>query len=231
MKIVAFAPIKLKNERLAEKNIKKFSNGKPLCYYLLNTLVQVKEIDEVYVFCSDHSLQQYIPKSVRFLRRDILLDGNQAKGQEIALAFAQQIDADIFLMTHVTAPFLAAQTITDAISAITTEGHDSAFTVEKKQEFFWSNGRPLNYDLTNIPRTQDLVPLYQETTGLYAYERDIILKHKRRIGFSPKLLEISAIEAIDIDYPEDFMIADAINSFAMQNQTLPNLLATKHIDQ
>lgn len=43
MKVVAVVPIKLNNERLKNKNIKKFDNGEPLCTYLLNTLKKVKK--------------------------------------------------------------------------------------------------------------------------------------------------------------------------------------------
>ena len=47
MKIVAVVPMKLNNTRLPQKNTKPFHNGKPLCHYILSTLLQVEEIDEV----------------------------------------------------------------------------------------------------------------------------------------------------------------------------------------
>ena len=53
MKTVAVVPMKLNNRRLPQKNTKSFSNGKPLCYYILHTLLQVKQIEEVYVYCSN----------------------------------------------------------------------------------------------------------------------------------------------------------------------------------
>ena len=47
MKIVAIVPMKLNNTRLPQKNTKAFTNGKPLCYYILNTLLKIDRIDEV----------------------------------------------------------------------------------------------------------------------------------------------------------------------------------------
>jgi len=35
MKTVAVVPMKLNNSRLPNKNIKEFTNGKPLCHYIL----------------------------------------------------------------------------------------------------------------------------------------------------------------------------------------------------
>lgn len=47
MKTVAVVPMKLNNRRLPNKNIKSFTNGKPLSYYILSTLLIVGGIDEV----------------------------------------------------------------------------------------------------------------------------------------------------------------------------------------
>ena len=55
-KIVAIVPMKLNNQRLPQKNTKAFTNGKPLCYYILSKLLKIEKIDEVYVYCSQHGL-------------------------------------------------------------------------------------------------------------------------------------------------------------------------------
>ena len=39
MKIIAIVPMKLNNRRLPQKNTKSFTNGKPLCHYILSTLL------------------------------------------------------------------------------------------------------------------------------------------------------------------------------------------------
>ena len=52
MKTVAIVPMKLNNRRLPQKNTKSFTNGKPLCHYILSTLLTVEGVDEVYVYCS-----------------------------------------------------------------------------------------------------------------------------------------------------------------------------------
>ena len=49
MKTVAIVPMKLNNRRLPQKNTKSFTNGKPLCHYILSTLLTVEGVDEVYV--------------------------------------------------------------------------------------------------------------------------------------------------------------------------------------
>ena len=52
MKVALFIPIKLNNQRLPGKNIMDLA-GRPVCDYLFQTVSQLKEIDERYVYCSD----------------------------------------------------------------------------------------------------------------------------------------------------------------------------------
>ena len=102
------------------------------------------------------------------------------------------------------------ESIKKGIDAVINNGYDSSFAAKKLQDFLWKDGVPFNYDLDNIPRTQDLPPLYEETIGFYIYKNNIINDLNRRIGNNPYIVEVSAIESVDIDEAEDFMIADAI---------------------
>lgn len=210
MKIVAIVPMKLNNTRLPQKNTKSFTNGKPLCYYILHTLLKIDKIDEVYVYCSNEKIKDYIPQGVRFLKRSATLDTDTTSMNEVLAAFAKDVPADIYVMTHTTAPFISAESIEKGLDAVLSGMNDSAFAAKKLQDFLWKNGTPFNYSLDNIPRTQDLDPLYEETSGFYIYERYVIEDMGRRIGQSPFIVEVNEIEAVDIDEKEDFEIADAI---------------------
>ena len=210
MKIVAIVPMKLNNTRLPQKNTKSFTNGKPLCYYILHTLLKIDKIDEVYVYCSNEKIKDYIPQGVRFLKRSATLDTDTTSMNEVLAAFAKDVPADIYVMTHTTAPFISAESIEKGLDAVLSGMNDSAFAAKKLQDFLWKNGTPFNYSLNNIPRTQDLDPLYEETSGFYIYERYVIEDLGRRIGQSPYIVEVNEIEAVDIDEKEDFEIADAI---------------------
>lgn len=210
MKIVAVVPMKLNNRRLPQKNTKKFTNGKPLCYYILSTLLTVDSIDEVYVYCSNPEIKEYIPEGVKFLKRSATLDLDSTKMNEVLSCFAKDVQADIYVMTHTTAPFISKQSIEQGISAVVGGEYDSSFAAKKLQDFLWMNNKPFNYELDNIPRTQDLPMLYEETSGFYIYENEVMTKYNRRIGECPYIVEVGEIESIDIDEAEDFLIADAI---------------------
>lgn len=210
MKTVAVVPMKLNNRRLPQKNTKSFTNGKPLCHYILSTLLIVDGIDEVYVYCSNPDIQEYIPEGVKYLKRSETLDQDTTKMNEVLQSFAKDISADIYVMTHTTAPFIKKESIKKGLDAVMSGKYDSAFAAKKLQEFLWKDGVPFNYALDNIPRTQDLPALYEETSGFYIYKNEVMTKLNRRIGEKPFIVEVGEIESVDIDEPEDFMIADAI---------------------
>lgn len=210
MKTIAIVPMKLNNRRLPQKNTKSFTNGKPLCYYILSTLISVRGVDEVYVYCSNPDIQEFIPEGVKYLQRSTSLDQDSTKMNEVLQCFAKDVPADIYVMTHTTAPFIKAESIEKGLNAVLSGEYDSSFAAKKLQDFLWKDKVPFNYELNNIPRTQDLPPLYEETSGFYIYKAEVITKLNRRIGDKPYIVEVGEIESTDIDEPEDFAIADAI---------------------
>ena len=213
MKIVAVVPMKLNNRRLPQKNTKSFTNGKPLCNYILSTLLEIEEIDEVYVYCSNPDIRDFIPDGVTYLSRSSELDQDTTKMNEVLKCFAKDVPADIYVMTHTTAPFIKKTSIEKGLLAVKNGEYDSSFAAKKLQDFLWKDGVPFNYELDNIPRTQDLPALYEETSGFYIYRNEVMTKMNRRIGNKPFIVEVGEMESIDIDETEDFVIADAIYNF------------------
>ena len=124
MKTVAVVPMKLNSRRLPQKNIKPFSNGRPLCCYILETLCGIDKIDEVYVYCSEESIKTYLPPKVTLLKRDRSLDQDTTKMNEILKSFAEEVYADVYIMTHTTAPFITKESIMKGWKAVTEEKFD-----------------------------------------------------------------------------------------------------------
>ena len=164
MKTVAFVPIRLNSQRVAGKNLRPL-DGSPLMCHILKTLTEVEGIDEVYVFCSDEGIRALLPEGVRLLLRDPSLDSDTTLGREIYDSFTARVGADLYILAHATSPFIRAATLADALGKVRSGEYDSAFSAEKIQTFAWFEGRPLNYALDNIPRTQTIEPVYIETSG------------------------------------------------------------------
>lgn len=209
MKVVSFIPIKLNNQRLPGKNLLPL-NGKPTCQYIFDTINAVGKIDEKYVYCSDESIKEYMPDGLTFLERDTYLDGFQVKGLEIIDYFVRDVDADIYVLTHVTQPFTKSESISKALDKVISGEYDSAFSAVALQDYMWMNGKPFNYDMKNIVRTQDLEPIYMETGAFFIFRKEVFTELGQRIGNKPYIYEIDQFEAVDIDTAEDFEFAKAV---------------------
>ena len=216
MKVVSFIPIKLNNQRLPGKNTM-ILNGRPLCDYIFKTISSVDAIDEKYVYCSDETIKPYISpysdRGLKFLKRDPYLDGFQIKGLEIIERFIEDVDADIYVITHVTQPFTKPESISNALKRVMSGDYDSAFSAVVLQDYMWMNGKPLNYDVKDVVRTQDLEPMYMETGAFFIFRKDVYTKLGQRIGEKPYIYEIDRFEAVDIDTKEDFEFAKVIASY------------------
>ena len=198
MKTVAFVPIRLNSQRVEGKNLRRLG-GEPLMCHILETLLRTERIDEVYVYCSNEEIRPLLPEGVKLLRRAEELDRDTTLGREIYDAFTAEVEADYYVLAHATSPFIRPKTIDDALEK-----------VEKIQTFAWYEGRPLNYSPDNVPRTQTLEPVYIETSAFFIFPRELWCERHRRIGDRPYMAVVDRIEGLDIDYPEDFAMAEVI---------------------
>ena len=206
MKTVALVPIKLNSQRLLHKNILPIA-GHPLCWHICSSLIKAKGIDKVYVYCSDEEVKKYLPEGTLFKQREKWLDKDLVKGFDIYRSFINEVDADVYVLAHTTSPFIKVSSIENALSHILNGENDSAFSAERIQTFAWYQGKPINYDLNDVPRTQDMEPIWVETSAFFMFKKEIFTVYNRRIGFSPFIQEVSGIEALDIDEKKDYELA------------------------
>ncbi len=184
MKTVAFVPIRLNSRRVEGKNLR-LLGGRPLMTYILDTLRDCERIDETYVYCSDPDIARHLPDGVKFLRRDPALDSDSTLGEEIYDAFTREVDADIYVLAHATSPFIRRATVDDAVARVGSGEYDSAFSAERIQTFAWYEGRTLNYSPERVPRTQDLEPVFVETSAFFVFRREVWRDMRRRIASAP----------------------------------------------
>lgn len=210
MKTAIFVPIKLNSQRLKNKMLLPIGK-KLLCQHIFNTLINVKKnlnIDiDVYCFCSDEKIKEYLPNDIIFIKRDSSLDSNETKGIDIYNSFINIVDSDIYCLCHATSPFIKMESIIKGLNKLINEDYDSSFSVSKLQTFTWFKNKPLNYDFTNVVRTQEIEPIFWETSAFYIFKKEILKKHKRRIGFKSFMVETDKVESIDIDNIEDYELA------------------------
>ena len=215
LSVVAFMPMRHSSERVVGKNYRDF-NGRPLFHHMLNTLLDVPEVEKV-VIDTDSPLiieqcAEQFPDVVCIERPERLLGGDVPM-TDILEYDAGQFPSDWYLQTHSTNPLLRPETINRAISELgsSLDEHDSLFSVTRLQtRLYDKHGNPINHDPSTLLRTQDLPPVYEENSNIYVFSAAQIAAG-RRIGERPLLFEIDPLEAVDIDEEADFTIAEMLH--------------------
>jgi N-acylneuraminate cytidylyltransferase len=90
------------------------------------------------------------------------------------------------------------------------QGHDSINTASLIKKHLWLGDRPINYDPMNRPNTQLLPYIFALNYAINIISRYHMLEYSDFIGRNPKLFVVPDIEAIDIDTPEDWQMAEAL---------------------
>ncbi len=209
--------MKANSQRVKGKNFRPLQ-GRPLFRWILDSLLAVEEIDQVVINTDARAIlaENGLTDSDRVTIRDRKpeLCGDTVSMNRILADDIAACPADTYLMTHTTNPLLTPATIRAALAryqAGLAEGTaDSLFTVNKTQtRFYRADASPVNHDPANLIQTQDLEPWYEENSNLYIFSRASFAVTDARIGRAPLLHEMDRLEAIDIDTPEDWMLAEA----------------------
>ncbi|GLS26966.1 cytidylyltransferase domain-containing protein [Marinibactrum halimedae] len=214
-KIIALMPLKANSSRVPGKNFKSL-HGKPLFRWMLDKLLICEEIAQVIINTdAQKELEEAgLPDSSKLLIRD---RKQELCGDEVSMNLVIQddvnnSDADIYLMTHTTNPFISLKTLQDAISTFrSSDNADSLFTVNRHQTRFYDKDcGAINHDPDNLIPTQELEPWLEENSCMYIFSRDSFNSTNARIGSAPLMYETNKLESVDIDEPQDWQLAEAL---------------------
>lgn len=224
-KVTALVPIKAHSERVKEKNLREFC-GKPLFHHVLAALERTYAVDEIIVNTDSDRVAADTPKLFRKVKihlRPEQLRGDMVSTNKIFEYDIQKAQSDIYLQTHATNPLIKPETFARALKTFVEDesGYDSLFSVnEYHSRFYDSELKPINHDPSNLIRTQDLRPVYEENSCLYIFTADSFAQTKARIGKNPMLFTTPPIESIDIDDAVSWRIAEllGLHTLAASNQ-------------
>lgn len=213
MKVCATVPIKTNNQRVPGKNTRLLQK-KPLYHYAFEELSQCSLIDDIYINTSDN-LFLNIAKDWGFktIIRPEELNSPEAHGNDI---IKQSLEAfneeyDIFILHHVTNPFITAKTINDCILSLRYSPHwTSIVPVVPLYDRLWCKGKEVNHTYKTLTGTQFMKPAYKES-GLYVFRVNAFLEEQSRVTKNRMFLPLSLEEAFDIDTELDMRIAEIIH--------------------
>jgi CMP-N-acetylneuraminic acid synthetase len=214
--IKALIPIKTESQRLPNKNFLDFC-GKPLYQIILDKLHSIDLIDQLIINTDSELIAEDCAKrydKLLIIKRPNHLLGNDITMNAIIDYDLEHVDGEHFLQTHCTNPLLSEKTIGQAITNYfkSLNEYDSLLSIESIKKRAYTNvGKPINHSNLNLLPTQLLPEINIENSNLFLFSRTSFSKNnKSRVGAKPQLFKMSALEGIDIDFKEDFLLAELL---------------------
>lgn len=212
MSIKALVAVRSGSQRVQNKNIRPFA-GSNLLEIKLEQLKRIRTLDGIVVNSNDQSMLDIaLAHGCEIVKRDEYYASNSVSMSEVYKNMAENFDADIVAYINVTNPLIKDETIYDAIETYKKylDRYDSLNSAHLIKEFLFQNNQPINYDLKNQPRSQDLPDIYALNFAVNIISRENMIRNMNVVGSKPFIYGIDQVEATDIDNQIDFDFAEFI---------------------
>jgi len=217
MNIVAIIPARGGSKGTPRKNIKTLY-GKPLIAYIIETALQVKELDKVIVSTEDKEILEIAKEhgaEVPFVRPKELArdDTPTLPVLQHAIKYLEDQEnysPEIVVLLYATSPLLRAERVSEAIRILKDGDFDSVLGVVEDRGHYWTEkGGDYKRIYPKILKNRQFTkPLFKENGSIYAFKRDLLMKEDTLVGGKIGFLIMQKEESIDIDEPLDFEIAE-----------------------
>tara|TARA_B100000780_G_C21106183_1_gene446720 strand:- start:466 stop:1605 length:1140 start_codon:yes stop_codon:yes gene_type:complete len=224
MSIIAFIPARGGSKSILQKNIKVFC-GKPLIFWNLQEL-QNSDVDEIIVATDSNEIKSIV-NSFNFSKLKVY-NRSKENAQDVSSTesvMLEYIDSsnisneDTFMLVQATSPFTQSIHFNEGLELF--KQHDTILTCCQSKRFSWRNGKALNYDIYNRPRRQDHKGTLIENGAFYISSVADIKSTKNRISADIGIYEMPEYTYIEIDEPEDWIVAESLmKRFVLKNEEL-----------
>jgi CMP-N-acetylneuraminic acid synthetase len=203
----------------------------------ISVLKRVKNISKIIVSSSNKELMEIARKNGSDVHeRDAFFSTSETSGSELYKCLAEAVESDDMMYVTCVSPFVRPETYEQAIDVYFRNKkeniHDSVVSCKNVKEFLWLHGKPINYDPKMAPPSQLLPDIYELTFGFNIIGRNYVENNGSIVGESPYMYEVSELEAVDIDTPFDFTVAELLysNAFKRDEDITSHNILTCHTE-
>jgi CMP-N-acetylneuraminic acid synthetase len=219
MKLIAVIPTRKGSLRIKEKNTRYFGDSN-LLEITIQKLLEIDQLYKIIVSSNDEHSEKICKKydKIIYEQRDDIYCTSECKASVWNCELANIVlkhEGTHMMFCHCTCPFIQIDTYKNMIDLFYTEkSYDSFVSCHKLQKHLWEekNGNylPLNYELHDVPRSQDINPIYIPTWGCVITKCTDILLSKSLIGTKPYFVYLNQFESMDLDTNIEFLTASII---------------------
>ena len=222
--ILAVIPARGGSKGVPRKNIKSMA-GKPLLQYTVEAATACPLITCHLVNTEDAEIRavaESLGVQVQNRPEDFWHDNTFQEVDRLLQWAVADFEAragrvDIVVLLYPTAPLRPTKAITDCIDLVLNHSYDSALTLCEDRSYIWQRTAdsvavtPVNYDpKTRGPNQLEGWNQWVENKAVYVMKRDLLMETDCRLGGRVGHVEMSRMESIDIDTPDDFALAEQL---------------------
>ena len=220
-------PARSKSKRIKKKNIKKFIN-KPIILHTIDKLKKIKNLDLI-VVSSDCDQILKIAKNGGadyLIKRPKNISDDKTDTRSVILHSITELEKKFKLnkifCIYPTSVFLSLKNIQDAVKLEKKRGNFVLSAIKYNhpiQRSFLENNKKikLNFPEKIASRTQDLKNNYHDAAQFYLASKKNWIRSKSIISNKASFVELSKLEAHDIDELDDWKYAELL--FKFKNKT------------
>lgn len=211
--MIAVIPAKYDSKRVKNKNIIPFYKNKSLLELKIKQLQSIDAIKEIYVNSESDKILDIVEKlGAKSIKRIAYYSKDYTPIEEVYKHIVNNIpgyDYEGIIYTLVTSPLIKNETYEDAIK-LYEEDEKNIVSFSLLRDYIWDDNGPINYEVDNQIRSQNLKPYYKMTSNFFIFNKynvkyDGVLVKKNCYKYI-----VDYPECLDIDDMEDFKIAQMI---------------------
>lgn len=221
-------PARLGSKRIKHKNLR-LLDRKPLVSHVIEKCKKVESLSEIYIN-SESTIFSDIANSygVKFYQRNPIFASDEATNDQFIYDFVEHIECDIVVQINPTSPFVSSDEISDFIKDMIDGNYDTMLSLKREQVEGFFKGTPINFDpMVQMPRSQDLIPIYLHCSTILAWKSKII-KQKMELhnccayGADSNVgyYTFDSFAGVDIDNEQDFIFAETILEFLKRSKEI-----------
>jgi CMP-N-acetylneuraminic acid synthetase len=217
-RIIGVIPARLGSKRVKCKALRMVA-GYPLIYYTIRTLQQAKAFDEIYVNSESDLIGQVATRyGIPFYKRPKELATSTSMIDEYIYEFLTHVPCDVLAVVNPTSPFLTSDEIDGAVTHFLEHDYDTQLACEPVQTHCFYRGQEINFTTKGKhPRSQDLEPVMALNFAVTIWRAPAFIRHFEEKGYAVYtgklgLYPFEGMAAIDIDWEDDFVLAELIMS-------------------
>ncbi|MFM8526364.1 MAG: cytidylyltransferase domain-containing protein [Cyanobacteriota bacterium] len=224
MTVLAITPARGGSKGVPRKNIRLMA-GKPLIQHTIEAARSCPLIDRYILNTEDPEIRdvaQGLGVETQSRPEEFWHDNTFQEVDRMLVWAVSDLEAkgarfDVVVLLYATSPLRPSSAITECIDLVLHQGYDSALTLREDRSYTWKKVdgdvevKPTNYDPKKRgPNQLEGWNQWVENKAVYAMKRDLLMETGCRLGGRIGHVEMSKWQSVDIDTPDDFLLAEQL---------------------